>query len=491
MARVIEQKDALYGGPLHWYSQADGVSAQPPRHRHHAADQDPAAQPPELTINYNFKEVPRYDRCATCHQGIDRIGYDKDAHGEEMAAVFRSHPFLTSGATTIDPRGKVVPAGLYLDANGPHPINSFGCTICHGGQGSGTDFTYASHTPDTREQAEEWQKEHDWHEIHLWDFPMLPKRFIESGCLKCHTQVTDIPQAKKLQAGYQRIVKYGCTGCHTIGGDGANGPDLTDERQVGPNLSHIASKDAKEWVLKWITNPHAFRPDSRMPRFYGLTNNNAKEDWPKNYAEIHAITHYLFAKSTPPAEFVDPPAKTDPAKGKELFLQKGCLACHQHRPYQAADLQLMDRKSANPAYKPDPASTYDPKGFPAAVQEYARADFGPNLSNIAAKFQSKPEGLKWLSNWIAAPEKYHPKSLMPNLQLSPQDAADIASWILSVPGEWPVKVDVPAVESKEVKEAVDELVKLYVSKSGSFKKPDGKTRGRVAQRSRRAGRQAS
>ena len=201
-------------------------------------------------------------------------------------------------------------------------------------------------------------------------------------------------------------------------------------------------------MAKWITNPHAFRPDSRMPRFYGLTNNNAKEDWPKNYAEIHAITHYLFAKSTPPAEFVDPPAKTDLAKGKELFLQKGCLACHQHRPYQAADLQLSDRKSANPAYKPDPALTFDPKGFPAAAQEYALADFGPNLSNIAAKFQSKPEGLKWLSNWIAAPEKYHPKSLMPNLQLSAQDAADIASWILSVPGEWPVKVDVPGVETE-------------------------------------------
>ena len=33
----------------------------------------------------------------------------------------------------------------------------------------------------------------------------------------------------------------------------------------------------------------------------------------------------------------------------------------------------------------------------------------------------------------------------------------------------------PGVESKEVKDAVDELVKLYVSKSGGFKKPDGKT----------------
>ena len=132
----------------------------------------------------------------------------------------------------------------------------------------------------------------------------------------------------------------------------ANGPDLTDERQVGPNLTHIASKDAKEWVAKWITNPHAFRPDSRMPRFYGLTNNNAKEDWPKNYAEIHAITHYLFAKSTPPAEFVDPPAKTDPAKGKELFLQKGCMACHQHRPYGAADIQLRIRNRPTPRTSP-------------------------------------------------------------------------------------------------------------------------------------------
>ncbi len=478
VARVLEQKDALYGGPLHWYSKPmaflrslPGIDIMPPTKIQQLSL-------PELTINYNFKEVPRYDRCATCHQGIDRIGYDKDAHGNDMAAVYKSHPFLSTGATTVDPRGKVVPAGLYLDANGPHPMNSFGCTICHGGQGSGTDFTYASHTPKDRKQAETWQKEQDWHEIHHWDFPMLPERFIESGCLKCHTQVTDIPQAKKLQAGYQRIVKYGCTGCHTIGGDGANGPDLTDERPVGPNLTHIASKDSKEWVAKWIANPHAFRPDSRMPRFYGLTNNNSKEDWSKNYAEIHAITHYLFAKSTPADEFVEPPAKTDPAKGKELFLQKGCLACHQHRPYQKDQVQALDAKNANPAYfdaqgKPTLAAalTYDPKGFPASVQEFALADYGPNLSNIAAKFQSKPQGLKWLANWIAAPEKYHPKSLMPNLQLSAQDAADIASWVLSVPAEWPVKVEVPPVNVKEV----DELVKLYVSKSGSFKKADGKT----------------
>ena len=42
--------------------------------------------------------------------------------------------------------------------------------------------------------------------------------------------------------------------------------------------------------------------------------------------------------------------------------------------------------------------------------------------------------MKWLSNWINNPEKYHPKSLMPNLRLAIQDAADIASWLISIPG---------------------------------------------------------
>ncbi|MGD0042634.1 MAG: c-type cytochrome, partial [Isosphaeraceae bacterium] len=377
--RLLDQKQAQYFGLLAWLRGLPGI--------------DMAAPPtkimqislPDLTINYNFKDVPRYDRCTTCHQGIDKVGYDKDTRGKPMREVFAAHPFLTSGATSVDVKGRVVTAGLYLDGNGPHPINAFGCTICHGGQGSGTDFTFASHTPANLEEEEHWKEKYGWQHIHHWDYPMLPQRFIESSCVKCHHQITDIPQAKKLQAGYQRIVQYGCTGCHTIGGEGSFGPDLTDERTVGPNLSHVASKVTKDWVLKWIKNPHAFRPDTRMPRFYGLTNNDSKDDLPKSHAEIHAIAHYLFARSTPPEDFVAPPAQTDAKRGKELFLQKGCLACHQHRPYEASSVQPADRKSINPDYKPDPAATYDPKNFPESVRTYAQADYGPNLGNIAAK----------------------------------------------------------------------------------------------------------
>ena len=178
---------------------------------------------------------------------------------------------------------------------------------------------------------------------------MLPTRFLESSCLKCHHQVTDVPQAEKLQAGYQRIVKYGCTGCHTIGGEGSFGPDLTDERQVGPNLGHLGSKVSRDWALKWIKNPHAFRPDTRMPRFYGLTNNDATGDWPKNHAEIHAITHYLFAKSAPrrPTSSTLPPRAT-PARGKELFLQKGCMACHAHKEYDPGEPSPESGRASTP-----------------------------------------------------------------------------------------------------------------------------------------------
>ncbi len=474
VTRTIAQKDAMYGGDVHLYSKPlaffrslPGIDLTPPT-------KIAQISLPELTINYNFKEVPRYDRCTTCHLGIDKLGYDKDAHGKEMPLVYRSHPQLTIGASTLDLKGNPVQAGLYLDANGPHPINSFGCTICHGGQGSGTDFTYSSHTPDDQKEAHTWEKKYDWREMHHWDEPMLPKRFIESSCLKCHHQVTDVPQAEKLQAGYQRIAKYGCTGCHTIGGEGSFGPDLTDERKVGPNLEHVGEKVSKDWLVKWIKNPHAFRPDSRMPRFYGLTNNHSVRDQPKNDAEIHAIAHYLIARTSKAPGFDKEPAKGDPEKGKTLFFQKGCLACHAHKPYTADDVQVADRADMNPGYKPDAKATFAPSEIPVeSVRKYAKANFGPNLANIAAKFQSREQGYKWLAHWIKEPEAYHPKTLMPNVQLSEKDAADIASWMISVPGEWPVNVKIAPVDSREVTDGLNDLVRLYIAKGG-YTPPGGK-----------------
>jgi mono/diheme cytochrome c family protein len=72
-------------------------------------------------------------------------------------------------------------------------------------------------------------------------------------------------------------------------------------RRVGPGLRRIAEKTDETWARQWILSPRSFREDTKMPHFYGLSNNSAENLPPeqKNFpdAEIHSIAHYLFAES--------------------------------------------------------------------------------------------------------------------------------------------------------------------------------------------------
>jgi cytochrome c2 len=137
---------------------------------------------------------------------------------------------------------------LFVGSLSPHKLDAVGCTICHEGQGSATDFKWASHSANSPAEGDRWRREYGWFENHHWIFPMNPKRFAESSCLKCHHEVVDLeaserfpdPPAPKLLAGYDLIRSYGCYGCHEINGfDGPSkriGPDLRTE----PNYSAAA-----------------------------------------------------------------------------------------------------------------------------------------------------------------------------------------------------------------------------------------------------------
>ncbi|HET6878623.1 MAG TPA: PDZ domain-containing protein, partial [Pirellulales bacterium] len=130
---------------------------------------------------------------------------------------------------------------LFVGSLSPHKLGDMGCTACHDGQGSATEFKWVSHTPNTPGQAEEWHRDYGWFNNHNWLFPMMPKRFNESLCLKCHHDVVELepserypePPAPKLVEGYNTIRQYGCFGCHEINGwDGPTrrrGPDLRAE----------------------------------------------------------------------------------------------------------------------------------------------------------------------------------------------------------------------------------------------------------------------
>ncbi len=158
---------------------------------------------------------------------------------------------------------------LFVGSTSPHKKGEMGCTICHDGQGSATEFKWASHTPNDPQQGLDWSRKYGWFDNHHWGFPMTPNRFIESNCLKCHHEVVDLepserfpePPAPKLVAGYHLVRQYGCYGCHEITGyDGPTkriGPDL----RLEPNYADVASQiltdagldDAeREWATRLV-----------------------------------------------------------------------------------------------------------------------------------------------------------------------------------------------------------------------------------------------
>lgn len=323
---------------------------------------------------------------------------------------------------------------LFVGSSSPHPMSEFGCTVCHGGQGSATSFAWASHTPNDESDRSRWRDQHGWFGNQFWPEPMLPTRFAESACLKCHHHVTDLatsprfPQAPaaKLLQGYELVLQHGCYACHEITGvmDGRSvGPDLRVEphdpaeerehpgtlRRPGPSLRHVASKLDPERIRRWIANPTEMQPESRMPHPFGNLEHvpeQLHDQWTAREAiEIFAATHFLLGESQP-MPWLTPPeenAEADEAtaderarRGRELFQTAGCLVCHKHRDHQDAEPFRRESSVAD----------------------------GPELSDWKEMTQG-PHRRRWLYTWIKEPARYDPRTLMPAMNPQMAVPADV------------------------------------------------------------------
>jgi cytochrome c2 len=88
------------------------------------------------------------DRCQTCHMGADAGTYTSAA----IAPQFRTHPHRGTLFST-------------------HPIETFGCTSCHQGQGRATDeLSHSGWKLEEKHGKERWHFEGD----HYWEDPILP-----------------------------------------------------------------------------------------------------------------------------------------------------------------------------------------------------------------------------------------------------------------------------------------------------------------------------
>lgn len=353
---------------------------------------------PNLFNDHPFMQVPRVDRCTTCHLGIDQAAWT------DAEQPYKTHPKLD----------------LFLSASSPHPIERFGCTSCHAGLDRATSFQDAGHTPRTDEQKKKWQEQFGWHVDEFLETPMLALDKVESGCYKCHAGGPDVPKAPALNAGRDLIRIYGCFGCHKI-------PGYETAKKVGPDLGTVSGKLSKDWVRKWLADPKAFKSEARMPKFWYNSNNtgtiNGVDFDKRNEAEINAITEFLWSKSKPKAL---PAGRTNGnvARGQKLVETVGCFGCHSVGPIEEdPDISQIRRRH------------------------------GYNLANQGSKVSAS-----WIYNWVKNPQAVWQHSKMPSLRLTDDEAADIAAYLSTLrEREWEAKKP-PEVDGKALDDVVRELL---------------------------------
>ena len=336
---------------------------------------DPYYEVKQVVIN-DIKEdlvymgMPKVDRCVTCHVGIDKKGF------EDAPQPYTTHPKLD----------------LMVSPSSSHPISEFGCTSCHMGRGRGTGFYSSAHSPNDKETAHKWEEEYDWKPMHHWENPMLPTRYTEAGCYKCHSGNMPLKEAETLSLGLSVFEKSGCYSCHNVS-------RWDDAPKPGPSLYKLASKTDKDWTYKWIMEPRSFRHNTWMPHFFKKGNNSSAEDIKRSEQEALAMTEYLFSESEP-YRTSNVNNSGDYESGRVLVSSLGCKGCHQ--------------------IQPNPEPDYDP------TIQAIRTEQGPNLIGLGSKVNED-----WLVSWLKDPYSYHDGTKMPNLRISDQEAIDIATYLLA------------------------------------------------------------
>lgn len=357
----------------------------------------------DMRLDYNFATVQTVDRCETCHQGIDSTDW------EGVKQPYTAHPRLD----------------LYVHGASPHPVETLGCTVCHNGRPSATEFYQTGHVPDSHAKAEAWDRKHLHHSEHYeewWNRPMLPTKHTQAACMKCHEDAWELDGADTLMRGKRLYRDFGCYGCHKGKGGLADVTSGGDLPQRGPDLSRLPAKTTKGWAYQWIWNPRHFRPSTRMPVFFDQPNNQAPEDRRREETEARAAVAYIWANAKPFA--TARVGRGDAKRGAHLVNAIGCVGCHRIGDPPAVDAQghLTER-----------------------VAGTGLRNQGPELSRIGAK--TTPA---WIAAWVRDPKGYSAHTRMPSLRVTEAEAEDIAAYLGGLTGGFVAEATMPDPDPNEV-----------------------------------------
>lgn len=349
------------------------------RHHQRAYRQMLAASPDErqrqlaagFKVELRQVDVPALgvtDRCVSCHVGID-------------------NPALAGAPQPHAPH-----PGDFLKH---HPLEKYGCTTCHRGQGAATTFSEA--------------KASDV----FWDYPLLPKALTQASCGACHAADSPLmaTHAPKLARGRQLFLDRGCLACHKQGGVGGQlGPVLDGEglkiKHQLP-MAHVQGEHTlANWLSQHFANPQAVVANSQMrpPRL--------------TPAENEALTVYMLSLQShdrpqyyTPADRVaawdaDLHRKTaDPA----VLYNRFCVNCHGDGTFGQWD-KFFNR--FNPAVRgPGLRAVADKEYLRAAIEQGRPGTLMPAWNKNAGGLT--PAQVSALVDYLAAGDERPPQVLQP------------------------------------------------------------------------------
>ncbi len=199
-----------------------------------------------------------------------------------------------------------------------------------------------------------------------------------------HTRDIDLRGGQKISQrllGWMLLNEFNCAGCHQV-----ELPETSLSPAMAPNLKWLSGRVNPQHLAKFIADPQATKPGTKMPNAMELLTAEAR-----NSAAV-ALTHYIsslsdrvFSRQQLSDEAAD--------RGQELFHSVGCVACHSPRDEAAQEVLVEDS-----------------------------IPLGSSISKY--NFESLVEFLK---NPLAA----RPAGRMPNMQLTHWEATDIANYLLS------------------------------------------------------------
>lgn len=181
--------------------------------------------------------------------------------------------------------------------------------------------------------------------------------------------------------GLVLLGELGCVNCHADG----SGDSHSDARS-GPDLVAVGNRVAAEYLQRFLADPSGVEPGTTMPDLLRDRDGTARV---QAAAELAQYLSSFSIRAAPP----EAPDAAAASRGRALFHEAGCVACHAPRSADGGELPMAGSEP---------------------------------LGDLAEKYTSA--GLR---AFLLAPQDVRPAARMPDLHLAPGEAHDLTSYLLA------------------------------------------------------------